>query len=300
MYKLLCILAFILLPILLLAQSKKDTIHVYYLGGQSNMEGCGYVKDLPSVLNKKDKSVFIYQGNPVGDNDEKGGLGKWEILQPGHGTGFQSDGMTNKLSDRFGVELSFAKKIQELYPNQKIAIIKYARNGSSIDSIGTSHFGCWEPDFKGSINQYDYFLRTVKNAMSVKDINGDGVEDVLISSGILWMQGESDADKTELIANQYYANLKRMMDLMRATFRNNDLPVVIGKISDSGDDVDGKVWDFGELVQNGQEKYAASDKNVSIVRKTNTYKYSDKYHYTSVDYIDLGNEFAEAIFLLRK
>ena len=37
--------------------------------------------------------------------------------------------------------------------------------------------------------------------MAVKDINGDGVEDVLVPSGILWMQGESDADKTEQIAN---------------------------------------------------------------------------------------------------
>lgn len=288
------------MPFMLLAQTKKDSIKVFYLGGQSNMEGFGYVKNLPDSLKKKNKEFFIYQGNPVGDNDASGGLGKWDVLQPGHGTGFSSDGKINILSERFGVELSLAKKLQELYPNQKLAFIKYARNGSSIDSSGTAGFGAWEPNFKGGkgMNQYDYFLKTVKGAMAVKDINGDGVEDVLIPSGIIWMQGESDADKTEAIANQYCSNLKRLMDLMRATFRNNDLPIVIGKISDSGDIEGGKVWKYGELVQYSQEKFAATQPNVAIVRTTNSYKYSDRYHYDNNGFIDLGKQFAIKIFNL--
>jgi hypothetical protein len=294
------ILIVLIMPFFILAQPKKDTIRVFYLGGQSNMEGFGFVKNLPDSLNKKNKNIFIYHGNSVEDNNETGGLGKWDILEPGHGTGFSSDGKVNKLSDRFGVELSMAKKLQELYPNQKLAFIKYARNGSSIDSIGTTGFGAWEPDFKGGkgMNQYDFFLKTVNNAMSVKDINGDGVDDVLIPTGIIWMQGESDSDKTEQIANQYYANLKRLMELMKAAFRNADLPIVIGKISDSGDDADGKVWRFGELVQYGQEKFALVEPNVAIVRTTNKYKYSDRYHYDNDGFIDLGKQFANSIFLL--
>nr|WP_315166306.1 sialate O-acetylesterase [uncultured Flavobacterium sp.] len=294
------ILIVLIMPFFILAQPKKDTIRVFYLGGQSNMEGFGFVKNLPDSLNIKNKNVFIYHGNSVEDNNETGGLGKWDFLEPGHGTGFSSDGKVNKLSDRFGVELSMAKKLQELYPNQKLAFIKYARNGSSIDSVGTTGFGAWEPDFKGGkgMNQYDFFLKTVNNAMSVKDINGDGVEDVLIPTGIIWMQGESDSDKTEQIANQYYANLKRLMELMKAAFRKADLPIVIGKISDSGDDADGKVWRFGELVQYGQEKFALVEPNVAIVRTTNKYKYSDRYHYDNDGFIDLGKQFANSIFLL--
>lgn len=291
---------FLLMPFMLFAQTKKDTIRVYYLGGQSNMEGFGYVKELPEALRKKSKNAFIYQGNPVGDNDANGVLGKWAVLQPGHGTGFASDGKSNTLSDRFGVELSFVQKLQEEYPNQKIAIIKYARNGSAIDSSGNNFFGSWEPDFRRVKNQYDYFLKTVQAAMAVKDINGDGVEDVLVPSGILWMQGESDADKTEQIANNYYDNLKRLMSLIRAAFRNNDLPIVIGKISDSGDNELGKIWRFGELVQYGQEKFALTEPNVRIVRSTSKYLYSDKYHYKSEGYIDLGKEFAKAIVNLNK
>jgi hypothetical protein len=58
------------------------------------------------------------------------------------------------------------------------------------------------------------------------------------------------------------------MDLMRACLHTDDLPVVIGKISDSHNDEDGKVWDYGELVQYAQEKYSKEDKNAAIVRST--------------------------------
>ena len=49
---------FLLMPFVLFAQTKKDTIRVYYLGGQSNMEGFGYVNELPDSLKKKNKNVF--------------------------------------------------------------------------------------------------------------------------------------------------------------------------------------------------------------------------------------------------
>ena len=266
------------------------------------MQGYGKNSELPASLNKKFKEVYIFQGNPAGDNEKNGGIGVWENLKPGHGDGFSSDGKKNKLSDKFGIELSFAEKMQTLYPNQKIAIIKYSRIGSSIDSIGNQNFGSWDVDYKGKngVNQYGFFLKTVNNALTVKDINNDGTEDILVQSGILWMQGESDADKTEAIANNYYFQLKRLMDLMRAALRNNNLPVIIGKITDSENDTDGKVWTFGELVQNAQEKYVKTDRNAAIIETTKNYKYSDKYHYDSAGYMDFGKEFADAVFRIQK
>jgi len=277
-----------------------DTIMLFYLGGQSNMDGYGYNKELPKSLDKEFKDVWIFHGNPVGDEAANGGLGIWEPLKPGHGDRFSSDGKTNTLFDRFGVELSFAAKMQELYPGRKIAIIKYSRGGTSIDSMAAGGFGCWEPDYIGKtgINQYDHFLTTIRSAMNTKDINRDGKEDYLLPCGIIWMQGESDAFFTEDIANRYYANLKRLMDLMRAAFRVDDLPVVIGKISDSGNDEDGKIWACCELVQFAQEKYAATDGNAAIVRSTKDYGYSDPYHYNSEGYVDLGEKFAGAAYSL--
>ena len=135
--------------------------------------------------------------------------------------------------------------------------------------------------------------------MSFSDIDNNGTEDILVPAGIVWMQGESDASFNEEIAQSYYFNLRRLMELIRASFRTDDLPVVIGKISDSWDDSrDGKVWDYGELVQYAQEKYARTDGKAAIVRDTRYYNYSDTWHYDSMGYIDLGEKFADALFHL--
>ena len=283
--------------IISLAQEKENsqTMRLFYLGGQSNMDGYGYNRDLPEELNKPFKDVWIFHGNTSADDDDNGGMGIWETLKPGHGVGSASDGTKNELSDRFGVELSFAKRIQELYPGDKIAIIKYSKGGTSIDTMA-SNFDTWEPNYvgKNGINQYDHFLSTVRNAMSQPDIDGDGIPDKLIPAGIIWMQGESDGEGNEGAAGRYYENLKRLMDLIRAALHSDDLPVVIGKISDSMME-NGKTWDYGELIQHAQEKYASIDGRASIVRSTQKYGYSDPWHYNSEGYIDLGSQFAEAL-----
>jgi len=103
----------------------------------------------------------------------------------------------------------------------------------------------------------------------------------------------------EEIALQYYHHLKRLMDLIRASLHTDDLPVVIGKISDSwNDEKDGKVWDYCELVQYAEEKYARTDPYAAIVRDTRYYQYSDPWHYNSEGYIDLGRKFALAVIKL--
>lgn len=291
-----------LFPLILLGQkTEKDTIRLFYLGGQSNMDGFGKNAELPDSIISGLNKVWIFHGNPAPDEDETGGLGKWAKLTPGHGWEFSSDGKQNKLSDYFGLELSFAKKLQQYYPNEKIAIIKYSRGGISIDSLAAGKYGSMEPDYRGKngINQYDHFLRTVNMAMNINDIDNDGMEDYLIPSGIVWMQGESDAYREE-VALRYYGNLKRLMDLMRATFRKDNLPIVIGKISDSGNNKAGKIYKSGELVQHAQEKFARTEQNVTIVRSTQHYQYYDSWHYDSNGYIDLGEKFAEAIYLLNR
>lgn len=277
---------------------KKDTFKLFFMGGQSNMEGHGLNAELSDSLKVIDDNVWLFHGMPTGDNDARGGIGKWEVLQPGNGAGYTSDGKTTTFSHKFGPELSFGHRLSDLYPGEKIAIIKYARGGSSIDSLAAREYGSWEFDYRGSDNQFDYFLKTVAGALDIPDIDGNGIEDVLAPAGIIWMQGESDATMTLDIAQRYYTNLKKLMDLMRATFRDDDLPVVIGKISDSGLDNNGKTWRYGELVQHAQEEYVRKDKNAAIVREAKNYKYSDPWHYDGGGYIDLGRKFAEAIYNL--
>lgn len=124
------------------------TYQVYFLGGQSNMDGYGYVKDLPEDLQQPMSGVMIFHANPAPDAVPVDGRGLWAPLQPGHGAGFKSDGKVNTYSNRFGSELTFAKALKELAPDQNIALIKISRGGTSIAIDAAGNFGCWDPDFE--------------------------------------------------------------------------------------------------------------------------------------------------------
>ena len=281
---------FTILPLFVFSQK----IRVFVLAGQSNMKGFGFTKDLPDDL-KSFKDVYIFQGKAVADHEPNGGVGKWEILKPGHGHQFTTDGKTNKHSDRFGPELSFAKRLKELYPKDKIAIIKYAREGTSIDSLARGPFGCWDSDYFGKTggNQFKHYLNTVQNAFQKIDFQKN---EEVVMNGIIWMQGEGDASYTEEIAQNYYGHLVTLFKGFRASLRDAEVPVVIGKISDSGKDPSGRVWKTGELIQYAQEKFVAQDKAAAIVRSTKNYGYGDDpWHYNSAAYIDLGKNFADEV-----
>jgi len=295
---------YFLLPFLIetapLAEVKQEgtTYHVYLLSGQSNMDGYGYVRELPPDLRGPVEGVYIFHGNPAPDDAPVDGRGIWSQLRPGHGVGFASDGKTNTYSNRFGLELTFVQRLQELRSGERIALVKYSRGGASIDPAAAGRFGCFDPDYGAAagVNQYDHLLATLRYALSEPDIDGDGRADRLVPVGILWMQGESDGAFTEAIAGKYEGHLKRFMDLLRAALRQDDLPVVIGRISDSGrDDDDGRVWDHGKRVRAAQAAFVAADQAAALVTSTDSYGYSDKWHYDSEGYIDLGRRFAEAL-----
>jgi hypothetical protein len=274
---------------------------LYYLGGQSNMDGYGYTKDLSEGRQKPVEGVLIFHGNTAPDGDPQGGKGVWTTLQPGHGVGFKSDGAKNEYSDRFGSELSFGARLRELHPDSNIAIVKYSRGGTSIDSRAAGSHGCWDPDFEGGegegqgINQYDHCLATLRNALQNCDIDRDGETDTLEPAGIVWMQGESDAIYTEEIANAYKANLTRLMSLLRAALRVDDLPVAIGRISDSGRITGKWMMEHYDIVRAAQKNFADSDGNAALVISTENYGFSDDWHYDSPAYLDLGEKFAETL-----
>lgn len=269
---------------------------LYYLGGQSNMDGYGTVSELPEGWQDTVENVMIFQGNQGADGAPEGGEGTWAPLQPGFGAGFTSDGSVNTRSDRFGPELAFGRRMAELNPGERIAIIKYSRGGTSLLE-GASGYGNWEPDSElgGGWNQYDFALATIRNATVRADIDGDGEADTLLPSGIAWMQGEADAYDNPVAARAYRANLQRMMNLLRAALRTDDLPVAIGKIHDSYRDEDGLLMDYSPVVQRAQADYAAADRCATLVDTGEDIGWSDDWHYGSRDYILLGAAFADAI-----
>lgn len=278
------------------ASQEANVYKLYYLGGQSNMEGFGFTNELTEDAAIVSDDVMIFAGQMALDNTAHGGVGSWQPLRPGFGTGFKTDGKAIQLSERFGPELLFGQTMTAGEPGTRVAIIKYALGGSGLaDGVG---FGNWHPDFSdgAGINQYDHALTTMRNAFAVADIDDDGVPDRLVPSGIVWMQGEADAFDSQAAADEYGANLERLMGLLRAALRVDDLPVVIGKITDSGMSEDGSVMDYIATVQKAQQDFVASDACAAYVTVTDDLTYlDDGWHYDSQGFVRLGVAFAQAM-----
>ena len=275
---------------------EKDIWYVYYCGGQSNMDGYGHNFELPDSLNQIIENAMIFDGNRNNEGSPDGGIGIWSPVQPGHGHGFKTNGKTNKLSERFGPELSFANTLVK--NNNKVAIIKYSFGGTAL--FQGAGYGNWDPGQDG-INHYDNALATIKNAYEINDINDDGIMDILIPSGIIWMQGESDAEHSQESADEYLKNLIHLMNLIRAAMRTDDLPVVIGKINDSHMYEDGApTQPYISTVHLAQEAYTKADSCAVYVKDTETYKFSeDAWHYDSDGFIQMGQAFAKAVIALK-
>lgn len=278
------------------ASTEPTTYRVYYLGGQSNMDGYGFDDDLSIEQRHVSDDVMIFTGMTVLDDDASGGVGVWEPLQPGHGTGVRSDGVVVQRWKRFGPELSFGRTMARKMDDARVAIVKYSLGGSGLaPGVG---YGSWDPDYGDGdgINQYDNALKTIANALSVTDIDGDGEADDLVPAGIVWMQGEADAHHSQEAADDYEANLTRLMGLLREALGGGDLPVAIGKITDSGMADDGVVMDFIGTVQQAQANFVESDACAAYVTITDDLDYlDDGWHYDSAGYLILGAAFAEAI-----
>lgn len=268
---------------------------VWFLGGQSNMEGFGFTAELPAALRGPVPGVMIFNGQALSDGQAGGGLGLWAPLSPGFGTGFSTDGQRNRLSERFGPELTFGRRLAERGAGP-VALVKFARGGSSL-MAGVSGFGTWNPSSAegNGRNQYDSALTTIRTALETRDIDGDGRPDRLEPAGIIWMQGEADAYQRADAAAAYPVNLDRLMGLLRAALRVDDLPVVIGRIADSGAGPNGLLMTYSPQVQKAQADWVAADRCAALVSVTKDFQFlPDHWHYLSANYVTLGAAFADA------
>ena len=291
-------LAIVLLLLSTSTDSETNIYKLYFLGGQSNMVGYGQAGELPKALRREVDRVMIFEGRAAFDGDRRGGMGIWTPLAPGHGYGVEADGRSVRLSDLFGPELSFGHSLASRLPDSHIAIVKYALGGSGLaPGVG---LGGWHPTEKNGHrrNQFDHAMKTLRNALGDEDIDGDGVRDLLIPAGIIWMHGESDADTNFETAVAYEENLALLVKSLRAALNNDNLPVVIGKITDSGMAADGSVMNYTASVQNAQEAYAKSDPCASLVEVTESLGYRDDRHYDTEGFLRLGEAFAEAVLKL--
>ncbi len=104
-----------------------QTVKVFLLGGQSNMQGTRTVNFLPPPFDEPQDDVWIWQD----DNTTKG----WTSLRVGFaGTGSDFD-------RGFGPELSLGRVLADAMPDDQFAFVKHVQGGT-----GATMEDGWSPD----------------------------------------------------------------------------------------------------------------------------------------------------------
>ena len=251
--------------------AKGNTVKVYLLGGQSNMDGKAPGSGLPTSpvnLQQEQTDVLFYQGNASGGSYLPGNT--LIYLAPGSGSKSPS-------SPTFGPEVTFGRAMADSNPQEQYAIIKHALGGSKLATD-------WNPA-TGAV--YAAFRDTVAGGLAALTSAGYDYEIV----GMLWMQGESD--KTEEYANAYQSNLTAFIADIRSRYGRN-LPFVIAETwVNLGDDT--YPGPLGDIVSGAQQAVANGDPYVGFVSTRNSSFLSDDVHLNASGQMDLGYQMADCI-----
>jgi hypothetical protein len=184
-------------------------IDVYLIAGQSNATGQGYMANLPKDVVPDTRVMLFHSGKP--HLDSGAAPNTWLPLR-----------QASESPDRFGPELGFGNRLNELLPDRKIALIKHAHSGTNLysqwapgkDADDTEHFG---PQFK-------IFLQTVEAGLN--GLREQGLDPTI--RGMIWQQGESDSKADA--AKDYGKNLAHFIARVREQFHCPDMLFVYGYV----------------------------------------------------------------------
>lgn len=242
---------------------------LFLVAGQSNAVGQGKHTESP-VCDPGTAYEYVANGDSLRPLKDPFGE-KWESTQPA-GTG--------------SVAPAFAKKLNEL-SDQTIYMLGAARGGSSCGAkaeLGT--FGCWAETGK----LFGEAVKKTRMAMSKTNLS---------LSGIIWVQGERDANAI-LTKNQTPAEYQAALESVILRFRKEfgqKLPFYIVLTGNQTD----KTTEGTDAVRSAQMAVAAKLKNVYITYKeAQTFPQrgwlKDNVHYTQQGLNEIGEKTAEVVF----
>jgi hypothetical protein len=281
------------LAILLPETPASAATRVFLLGGQSNMAGLGaysgylpanwypWTSDsqyqdaepaCPAPYSQQSTSVkfWNYSTSPTTNPNSVNSPGTgtaWIPLQNGYGY----------RTDTFGPELSFGAKLQEMYPEDEIYLIKTGLDGTSLG-------GDWKTSGAGAA--YNLFKSRVTAALAT--LSGKNP----IIQGMIWMQGESDAPVASYAAN-YATNLANFVSTVRSTFNAQSMKFVAGVITNMSVAALGATQANTDLVRNAQVSISSYISNSSSFG-TDDLSWAYYGHYGTEGQIELGLRFAGA------
>ena len=264
-----------------LPDGQGESARVILLAGQSNASGCSLDEYLQMNVSAEKYAEYkngydnIYINYLSGKKMSEGFV-KCSVLQ-------------GELDGAFGPELGLADKLNEMYPGEKIFIIKCAWGGTNLYDEWLS------PSSTGKTGKlYKQFVTYVKTSLKYLESKN---YDIKIEA-MCWMQGESDSFMTDTASN-YDVHLTNLIEDVRKEFKkyasDDGIAFVDAYIAESP-----SYWVYYEMVNQCKTKVAASsDMNVVIETKDLTtsgepYEKPDMAHYDSMSEIALGHRFAEA------
>lgn len=160
-----------------------------------------------------------------------------------------------------GLGKTFGAVIAEAQPGAVIGLVPAAFGGSALDE--------WRP----GLPHYDNAVARARAALKQGKL-----------AGILWHQGESDADPAKAAA--YPARFAQMIAQLRTDLEARDVPVVVGEI--------------GRFVANGPDINAALARLPGMVRRCGLVSaegltdQGDRLHFDSASFRELGRRYAKA------
>jgi lysophospholipase L1-like esterase len=189
-----------------------NEVDVYLVAGQSNATGQGYVRNLPADFVINDEVLIFHSGAPALNSGKE--PFKWYPLMP-----------ASESPDRFGPELSFGSRLQEMYPGRKIAIIKHGKTDTDL-------FAQWKPGESKSDTsnwgpEYKLFVLTVESGLD--SLRKSGFNPII--RGMAWQQGEADSDhEYGVYSGDYAKNLKQFILRVREQFNVPNMRFVYGYV----------------------------------------------------------------------
>ena len=245
---------------------------VWILGGQSNMEGIGYLKDAA----KPNKNVRAFYMNDRWATAKDKIHNLHEAVDPVH-------------VDLYGGTLPVPAKHSGVGPGVAFGQEMLKRSDVPQGLLACAHGGTtmcqWDPALKhlGGKSLYGATLRRfVKNGSNV--------------AGIIWYQGCSDADSVN--APLYTERMKKLVAAFRRDLGNRQLPFVMVQISrvyrDVPDPVGSRCWNE---IQEYERLLPGVIKQLSVVPAIDL-ELDDGIHICGKDQQRLGRRLAEATWTL--
>lgn len=176
----------------------------------------------------------------------------------------------NQKSAAFGLGLPFALRLRQEIPDPMIGLIPCAWGGAPIDRLAP-----------GS----PLYTNTVRRARFAAESG--------TLAGVLWHQGESDAD-SESAAPAHAGKLSALMLQLRRDLSLPDLPFLIGDLAEFGDErrkpatINRRV-----IVRSGLRRVAEEDPHAAFVESTGL-PGVDLVHFGRAALIEFGERYASA------